>query len=113
MRDAGGAGFAPVFVEARIDPVLAFRRLDEGEGDTGILYRGPIDIALPFGDIDAVDLVLLRMLRTEILRIGILEARLRLDRRRFEIVITGGAAAGQQDGQGKTQNKSRRMGVPS
>jgi len=98
MRDAGCAGFAPVFVEARIDPVLAFGCLDEGEGDTGILYRGPIDIALPFGDVDAVDCVLLRALGAEILRIGILEAGLRLYGSGLELIVTRGAATGEQQG---------------
>ncbi|MGZ2484525.1 hypothetical protein ACVITL_003048 [Rhizobium pisi] len=88
MRDAGGAGLAPKFVEAGIDPVLAFRRLDEGEADAGVPYCAPVDIALPFGNVDAMDGIQLGMLRTEILRIGVLEAHLRLDRCGFQIVMT-------------------------
>ena len=75
MRNAGGTSALPVFVEARIQPVTAFRRLDEDEGNARLLDLPPVDVAVPLGHVDAVHFVAMRCLAIEMLGICVVEAR--------------------------------------
>src|SRR5690606_22300991 len=72
---AGGTGLRPIFVEFRVQPVLALCRLDEGKGNAGGFYLAPVDIALPFRHVDAVDGVVVWRALAEILRVLVLEFR--------------------------------------
>ncbi len=53
--DAGTGGGFPIFVEARVDVVAAFGNFQVGEADAGIAHAIPVDVALVFGDVDALD----------------------------------------------------------
>ncbi len=69
------AGTLPVLVEARIDAVLAFGRLDEGEGNAGVRVTvcqsiSPCHLEMSMPWIGCF----CRVLCAEVLRIGVLEA---------------------------------------
>ena len=59
-RDAGALGAFPVLLEFRVEIVAAFGCLDEGEPGAGGAHPCPIDVALPVGDVDALDWQLVR-----------------------------------------------------
>ena len=54
-RDAGAGGGFPIFVEALVDVVAAFGNFQVGKSDAGIADPVPVDVALVFGDVDALD----------------------------------------------------------
>ena len=54
-RQAGSLGALPVADEFRVDAVAALGRLDIGEFDAALMHRVPVDIALIFGHVDAVN----------------------------------------------------------
>jgi hypothetical protein len=54
-RDAGPLRRAPIVEKLRVDAVTAFGRLDVGELNAGIGDLSPVDVALPIGDVDALD----------------------------------------------------------
>src|SRR5690606_38308298 len=69
MRNARRAGAAPVLLIAAVVVVAALGRLDKGEGYSGLAHLVPVDLALPFGDVDAVDGILVGMVLAEINRL--------------------------------------------
>lgn len=89
MQDVRRCGTAPVVTEFGIDAIGPFRRLDEDEGDTGFAHGAPIDIAIPFGDVDAVHLMAVRVVHAEILRVGIGKFRLGNGRGFKQVVARG------------------------
>lgn len=72
-RDAGGGRAAPIVEEAEVEDVAALGRLDEGEGAAGGADDGPVDVALVFRDVDAVDVVMVRGVAGPVMRIVVAE----------------------------------------
>ena len=70
-RDPGGLGGGPIAQELRVRGVAALGRLDKGEGDARVLDRLPIDIALIFGNIHAMNVILGAAGRGIVMQIGL------------------------------------------
>jgi hypothetical protein len=110
VEDAGRLRALPVFGKAAVDAVGALGRLQEGEGDAALLGRLPVDIAVPLGNVDAVNLMAVRAAGAEILRVLVGETR----RKRAgdaEVVIRGGAGR-RQKGEGQESQNQPTHGGP-
>jgi len=76
MGDAGGARAAPVVPIAVVSVVAALGGLHEGEGDAGLADLVPVNVALPFGNVDAVDRIAVRVVLAKLHRLAVAIASL-------------------------------------
>jgi len=114
-RDAGTGGALPVLAEQWIGLIAALGRLDESKADAIGLRGLPIDRCLEFRHVNAVDAVVLRRSRAEILRVAVAEiGALRRGGGRAGgfVGLPATTTGGEGEDQGKGEDVAHRRNLP-